>query len=36
MASAFHPELTSDPTVHRHFLDLVRLGTSPKTADIGR
>jgi pyridoxal 5'-phosphate synthase pdxT subunit len=36
MASAFHPELTSDPTVHRHFLDLVRLGTSPKTADVGR
>lgn len=23
MASAFHPELTSDTTVHRHFLDLV-------------
>jgi pyridoxal 5'-phosphate synthase pdxT subunit len=36
LASAFHPELTSDPTVHRHFLDLVRLGTSPKTADVGR
>src|SRR5271163_2167926 len=25
MASAFHPELTSDTTVHRHFLDLVGL-----------
>ena len=24
MASAFHPELTSDTTVHRHFLDLAR------------
>jgi 5'-phosphate synthase pdxT subunit len=36
MASAFHPELTSDATVHRHFLDLVRLGVSPKTADVGR
>ena len=34
LASAFHPELTSDPTVHRHFLDLVRLGASPKTADV--
>jgi 5'-phosphate synthase pdxT subunit len=36
MASAFHPELTSDSTVHRHFLDLVRLGTSPKTVDVSR
>jgi 5'-phosphate synthase pdxT subunit len=36
MASAFHPELTSDTTVHRHFLDLVELGASPKTADVGR
>jgi 5'-phosphate synthase pdxT subunit len=25
MASAFHPELTSDTTVHRHFLELVGL-----------
>ncbi len=23
MAATFHPELTSDPTVHRHFLDMV-------------
>jgi glutamine amidotransferase PdxT len=22
MAAAFHPELTEDSTVHRHFLDL--------------
>lgn len=36
MASAFHPELTSDTTVHRHFLDLVRLGASAKTADLAR
>jgi pyridoxal 5'-phosphate synthase pdxT subunit len=36
LASAFHPELTSDTTVHRHFLDLVRLGASRKTADVGR
>jgi pyridoxal 5'-phosphate synthase pdxT subunit len=36
LASAFHPELTSDSTVHRHFLGLVRLGASPKTADISR
>jgi 5'-phosphate synthase pdxT subunit len=36
LASAFHPELTSDSTVHRHFLDLVRLGASPKTADVNR
>jgi 5'-phosphate synthase pdxT subunit len=36
LASAFHPELTSDTTVHRHFLDLVALGTSRKTADVTR
>ena len=36
LASAFHPELTSDTTVHRHFLDLVALGTSRKTADVSR
>lgn len=24
IATAFHPELTGDPTVHRYFLDLVR------------
>src|SRR5450432_3236676 len=29
MASAFHPELTSDTTVHRHFIDLVE-------SEIGR
>ena len=27
LAATFHPELTSDPTVHRHFLDLVRKRT---------
>jgi 5'-phosphate synthase pdxT subunit len=36
LAAAFHPELTSDSTVHRHFLDLVRLGACPKTADVSR
>ena len=24
LAATFHPELTDDPTVHKHFLDLVR------------
>jgi len=23
LAATFHPELTSDPTVHRHFLEMV-------------
>jgi 5'-phosphate synthase pdxT subunit len=36
LASAFHPELTSDTTVHRHFLGLVGLGASRKTADVAR
>jgi pyridoxal 5'-phosphate synthase pdxT subunit len=36
LASAFHPELTSDTTVHRHFLGLVGLGTSRKTVDVSR
>jgi len=36
LASAFHPELTSDTTVHRHFLDLVALGTPRKTVDVSR
>jgi 5'-phosphate synthase pdxT subunit len=36
MASAFHPELTSDTTVHRYFLDLVGLAASEKTAEVGR
>jgi pyridoxal 5'-phosphate synthase pdxT subunit len=30
LASAFHPELTDDVTVHRHFLDLVGLAASNK------
>jgi pyridoxal 5'-phosphate synthase pdxT subunit len=36
LASAFHPELTSDTTVHRYFLDLVGLAASEKTAEVGR
>jgi 5'-phosphate synthase pdxT subunit len=36
MASAFHPELTNDTTVHRHFLDLVGSGASQKPAEVGR
>jgi len=36
LASAFHPELTSDTTVHRHFLGLAGLGASRKTADVAR
>jgi 5'-phosphate synthase pdxT subunit len=36
LASAFHPELTSDTTVHRHFLDLVGLATPSKTVDVLR
>jgi len=36
MASAFHPELASDTTVHRHFLDLVGSGASQKPAEVGR
>jgi 5'-phosphate synthase pdxT subunit len=36
LASAFHPELTTDTTVHRHFLDLVALATPRKTADVTR
>jgi pyridoxal 5'-phosphate synthase pdxT subunit len=36
MASAFHPELTTDTTVHRHFLDLVESGASNKPAEVGR
>jgi pyridoxal 5'-phosphate synthase pdxT subunit len=36
LASAFHPELTSDTTVHRHFLDLVGLGAPSKAVDVLR
>ena len=35
MASAFHPELTSDTTVHRHFLELVA-GAGTKTAELSK
>jgi pyridoxal 5'-phosphate synthase pdxT subunit len=31
LAATFHPELTSDPTVHQHFLDLVSNGSQPKS-----
>jgi pyridoxal 5'-phosphate synthase pdxT subunit len=36
MAAAFHPELTSDTTVHGHFLELVALGAERKTAEAAR
>ena len=36
MAAAFHPELTNDTAVHRHFLELVGLGAERKTAEVGR
>jgi 5'-phosphate synthase pdxT subunit len=29
LAGTFHPELTSDPTVHRHFLSLINNGCEP-------
>jgi len=31
LAATFHPELTTDPTVHQHFLELIRAG-SPASA----
>jgi 5'-phosphate synthase pdxT subunit len=30
MAATFHPELTEDPTVHQHFLQLVAAGSFPE------
>lgn len=36
MAAAFHPELTTDTTVHRHFLDLVGLSASNKPTEVSR
>src|SRR6202167_3683774 len=36
MASAFHPELTSDTTVHRHFLELVGLAAFNKPTEVSR
>ncbi|MGB2668708.1 MAG: pyridoxal 5'-phosphate synthase glutaminase subunit PdxT [Candidatus Acidiferrum sp.] len=30
LAATFHPELTSDTTVHEHFLGVVRNGSTPK------
>jgi pyridoxal 5'-phosphate synthase pdxT subunit len=35
MAATFHPELTDDSTVHRHFLELVRAGAGVR-ASVGR
>src|ERR1700739_1532502 len=32
IASAFHPELTEDETVHRHFLDLAEQGAAEQAA----
>ncbi|MDE3135424.1 MAG: pyridoxal 5'-phosphate synthase glutaminase subunit PdxT, partial [Acidobacteriota bacterium] len=33
LAATFHPELTNDPTVHRHFVEMVRLqGHQPAAA----
>lgn len=34
MAAAFHPELTTDTIVHRHFLDLVGLAASHKPTEV--
>jgi pyridoxal 5'-phosphate synthase pdxT subunit len=31
LAATFHPELTNDPTVHQHFLDLISYGSQPKS-----
>ena len=36
MASAFHPELTDDSTVHRHFLALAGGDASKEAAEVGR
>lgn len=32
LAATFHPELTADTTVHRHFLELVKLGKAATPA----
>ena len=32
MAATFHPELTADDTVHRHFLELVQTGVGIRTS----
>jgi pyridoxal 5'-phosphate synthase pdxT subunit len=36
MAAAFHPELTTDTIVHRHFLDLVGLAAANKPTEVSR
>jgi pyridoxal 5'-phosphate synthase pdxT subunit len=35
MASSFHPELTEDSTVHRHFLNLVKQANSKRPVEVG-
>jgi 5'-phosphate synthase pdxT subunit len=32
LAATFHPELTSDFTVHQHFLGLIKNGSAPTRA----
>jgi 5'-phosphate synthase pdxT subunit len=32
LAATFHPELTSDSTVHQHFLGLIKNGSAPARA----
>jgi 5'-phosphate synthase pdxT subunit len=34
MACAFHPELTEDSTVHRHFLDMAGQASPKETAEV--
>lgn len=34
MAAAFHPELTQDSTVHRHFLDIAGQTSPKETAEV--
>jgi 5'-phosphate synthase pdxT subunit len=33
LAATFHPELTDDPTVHRHFLEMIRQNGGKDTAE---
>jgi 5'-phosphate synthase pdxT subunit len=32
LAATFHPELTNDPTVHRHFIEMIRHNGRPRAA----
>lgn len=36
LAATFHPELTADPSVHAHFLKLVRMERRPLAGDFPR